>query len=154
MRWDQGRDQILQSLSERELQEVHPSRDHADRLIQQAHQHLNSARSLTESDPEGAYALLYDAARKALAAILENQGLRATSKGGHIATFRAVRAQLDPPMGKTLLPFDRMRRKRHETEYPPTDSPRVTSEEVADDIVKSAEIVELIQRMLDEMSPF
>ncbi|WP_371791797.1 hypothetical protein OG285_20430 [Streptomyces sp. NBC_01471] len=27
--------------------------------------------------------LIYDAARKALAAALENQGLRATSRGGH-----------------------------------------------------------------------
>jgi hypothetical protein len=32
----------------------------------------------------------------ALAAVLENQGLRATSRGGHIALRDAVSAQLDP----------------------------------------------------------
>lgn len=154
MRWDQGRDEILRLLTERDLQRVNPSRDHADRLIDQAHQHLKSAQSLGASDLEGAYALLYDAARKALAAALENQGLRSTSKGGHLATFHAVRAQLDPPLGQTLLPFDRMRRTRHEVEYPPADALNLTAQDVADDIVKSSLMVELVARILDEMSPF
>ncbi|MFJ5292462.1 hypothetical protein [Streptomyces sp. NPDC088348] len=53
--------------------------------------------------------LIYDAARKALAAALENQGLRATSRGGHIAIRDAALAQFEPPLGKILRPFDRMR---------------------------------------------
>lgn len=154
MRWEQGRDEILRLLNERNLQRVNPSRVHADRLIEQAHQHLKSAQFLGTSDLEGAYVLLYDAARKALAAVLENQGLRSTSKGGHLAAFHAVRAQLDPPLGQTLLPFDRMRRTRHEVEYPSADAPNLVVQDVADDIVKSALIVELLARILDEMSPF
>lgn len=35
----------------------------------------------------------------ALTAVLENQGLRPTSRGGHIAPYAAVAAQLDPPLG-------------------------------------------------------
>jgi hypothetical protein len=44
----------------------------------------------------GGYALAYDGARKALTAILENEGLRPTTRGGHLAVFEAVRAQLGP----------------------------------------------------------
>jgi len=102
----------------------------------------------------GAYALLYDAARKALTAILENQGLRPTSRGGHLAVYHAVRAQLDPPMGRTLLPFDRMRRRRHDVEYPPAGAPELASEDVTDDVPKVTALLELAQRVLDEMSPF
>jgi hypothetical protein len=94
MKWDQGRDEILHLLTERDLQRVNPSRDHA------------------------------------------------------------VRAQLDPPLGQTLLPFDRMRRTRHEVEYPPADALNLTAQDVADDIVKSSLIVELVVCILDEMSPF
>jgi hypothetical protein len=39
---------------------------------------------------------VYDAAGKAFNAVLENEGLRTTSRGGHIAVLDAVSAQLDP----------------------------------------------------------
>jgi hypothetical protein len=48
----------------------------------------------------------------------------------HLAVYDALRAQLDPPLGSTMLPFDRMRRQRHDVEYPPTDSPALTPEDV------------------------
>ena len=57
-------------------------------------------------------------------------------------------------MGKVLRPFDRMRRQRHDAEYPPTDSPEVTAEDVREDIPKATAIVDLAERVLDEMSPF
>jgi hypothetical protein len=50
--------------------------------------HLTSAQEVCAHDPEGGYALLYDAARKALTAVLGNQGLRPTSAGGHLAVYR------------------------------------------------------------------
>jgi hypothetical protein len=105
-------------------------------------------------DPPGGYALLYDAARKALAAVLENQGLRATTRAGHLAVYEATRAQLDPPMGKVPQPFDRMRRQRHDAEYPPTDSPALTPADIGEDIPKAGDIIDLAQRVLSEMSPF
>ena len=98
--------------------------------------------------------MLYDAARKTLTAILDNQGLRPTSRGGNLAVYHAVRAQLDPPMGKTLLPFDRMRRRRHDVEYPPAGAPELSAEDVTDDVAKVITLLELAQRVLDEMSPF
>jgi len=98
--------------------------------------------------------LLYDAARKALTAILENQGLRPTSRGGHLAVYHAVRAQLDPPMGRVLLPFDRMRRRRHDVEYPPAGAPELRPEDVTEDVPKVTALLDLAQRVLDEMPPF
>src|SRR6266511_3373278 len=82
MRWQQGRDTLDSMINRGELERVPASREQADLLLAQAHQHVSSARAIAESDPAGAYQLLYDAARKALAAVLENQGLRATSRGG------------------------------------------------------------------------
>jgi hypothetical protein len=73
-----------------------------------AHHHLSAVQAIVTIDPVGAYQLLYDSARKALAAVLENEGLRATSRGGHIAVLDAVSAQLDPPLGPILRPFDRL----------------------------------------------
>ncbi|MFE9421519.1 hypothetical protein ACFYNO_01000 [Kitasatospora sp. NPDC006697] len=112
-------------------------------------------RSAVEGiDAVGAYQLLYDAARKALVAVLENQGLRPTSRGGHIAVLEAVSAQLDPPLGATLRPFDRMRRRRNQAEYADLEAPRIEAQDVTNDVPKVQAIIELAQRVLDEMSPF
>ncbi len=154
MRWDQGRAVIDRMLADHELQRVPPSREHADRLISQAGRHLTSAGGVCDADPAGGYALVYDAARKALTAVLENQGLRPTTRGGHLAAYEAVRAQLDPPLGNVLRPFDRMRRQRHGAEYPQSNVPEITADDVREDIPKAAAIVNLGERGLDQMSPF
>lgn len=154
MRWVQGRTVIEEMLAAGDLQRVPASREHAGRLLEQSRRHVSSTQNAAVTDPEGAYALLYDAARKALTAILENQGLRPTSRGGHLAVYHAVRAQLDPPMGRTLLPFDRMRRRRHDVEYPPAGAPELAPEDVTEDVPKVTAILEMAQRVLDEMSPF
>jgi len=69
-------------------------------------------------------------------------------------TGEAIRAQLDPPMVQVLRPFDRIRRQRHDVEYPPTDAPQITAEDVRDDAAKAAAMVDLSERILDQMSPF
>lgn len=89
--------------------------------------HVGSARQSAATDPEGAYTLACDAARRALAAVLQNQGLRATGRGGHTVIHEAVRAQLDPPLGAMLRPFNRMRARRNEVEYRSSEAPAVTS---------------------------
>src|SRR5215472_13784457 len=149
MRWDQGRAVIGRMLADQHLQRVPASREHADLLMAQARAHLSSAAAICHADPPGGYALVYDAARKALTAVLENQGLRPTTRGGHLAAYDAVRAQLDPPMGNILRPFDRMRRQRHDAEYPPSSAPALTADDVRDDIPKAAVIIDLGARVLD-----
>lgn len=154
MRWDQGRATIDRMLADQHLQQVPASREHADRLVAQARAHLSSAGEICHADPPGGYALVYDAARKALAAVLENQGLRPTTRGGHLAVYDAVRAQLDPPMGRTVRPFDRMRRQRNDAECPPSTAPALSAADVREDIPKAAAIVDLAERVLDQMSPY
>jgi len=156
VKWQQGRETIQNMIKNGQLERVPPSRDHAEKLLAQARAHLRLAATgdAPEIDPVGAYQLVYDAARKALAAILENQGLRATSRGGHIAVLDALKAQLDPPMGAVLRPFDRMRRMRNEAEYPREDKPSATADDVRRDHATSVAFIDLAGRVLDEMSPF
>lgn len=154
MRWEQGRATIEEMLANGELQRVPASRQQADRLLAQARHHLASAARVRAEDPAGGYALTYDAARKALAAVLVNQGLRPTSRGGHLAIAEAVRAQLDPPMGAILRRFNRMRTRRNEAEYPPADAPELTPDDVQEDQGRAEQIVDLAVRLLDQMSPF
>jgi len=90
----------------------------------------------------------------ALTAVLENQGLRPTSRGGHLAPYSAVAAQLAPPMGAVLRPFDRMRRTRNRSEYPSFTTPDVTSDSVRADLPAAIAIVETCENVLAEMSPF
>jgi hypothetical protein len=154
MRRNQGRATIDKLIADGELQRVPPSREHADQLLAQARRDLASAELLRESNPKRAYESLYDAARMALTAVLENQGLRPTSRGGHIAPHSAVAGQLDPPMGAVLRPFDRMRRTRNRSEYPSFTTPEVTADNVLADLSAATAIVETCENVLDEMSPF
>ena len=123
MRWEQGRAAPEQMIGARELQRVPASREHADRLLAESQRHLASARDIRDSNPEGAYQLLYDGVRKALTAVLADEGLRPTTSCGHRAVYSAAAVQLDPPMGVVLRPFDRMRRQRHEIEYSAMNQP-------------------------------
>ncbi|MDR1077721.1 MAG: HEPN domain-containing protein [Propionibacteriaceae bacterium] len=137
-----------------ELQRVPVSRDRSDRLLDQAAAHLITAREAAARDPEGAYSLVYDAARKALVALLENEGLRPTSRAGHHGIYLAVRAQLDPPLGQALRPFERMRRRRNEIEYPSFIEAPLTDTEVYEDAQAAEAIQALVKRVYEEMSPY
>ena len=97
-----------------ELSQVTANAELADRLMATARQHLASVRLLADSDPY----LAYDAIRKALSALLQIQGLRATTSGGHLAIMHAVQALFGASMGAILRPVDRIRVTRHEAEYP------------------------------------
>ena len=154
MRWNQGRTEIDKLIADGELQRVPPNREHADQLLVQSRKDLASAELLLDSNPKRAYESLYDAARMALTAVLENEGLRPTSRGGHIAPYSAVIAQLDQPMGAILRPFDRMRRTRNRSEYPSFTTPDVTPDNVRADLPVAESIVEVCGSVLDEMSPY
>jgi hypothetical protein len=106
---------------------------------------------LRVSDPEGAYAALYDAARKSCAALLEAQGLRATSRGGHVAVRDAVEAQFSGLMGgDALRSFDRLRRRRNDIEYPEGDA-GVDVDEVDEALERAEVIVAYAARVIDDL---
>ncbi|MDP1852196.1 MAG: HEPN domain-containing protein [Candidatus Planktophila sp.] len=136
------------------LQRVVASREHAERLLAQSRNHLSSCDLTASEDTEGAYALLYDAARKSLTAVLEVQGLRPTSVGGHVVIYQALKAQIDPPMGRVMATFNRLRRSRHNSEYPSVSEPELTEQDVREDLEKAKEIVEVAQKLLDKFPIF
>ncbi|MEU8624314.1 hypothetical protein [Streptomyces sp. NPDC048669] len=150
-RWNQGRSTVDALVDSGGLERVPASRQAAEAELIRAHTHVGSARQLAATDPEGAYTLAYDAARRALAAVLQNQGLRATSRGGHTVIYEAVRAQLDPPLGSMLRPFNRMRARRNEVEYRSSEAPSVTPEEVAADLAKVEALIELAEKAIPNM---
>ena len=75
--------------------------------------------------------------RKACAALLAAHGLRATSRGGHLAVQRAVIAMHD--RAEVLRPFDRVRRRRNEVEYLGHE---VHPDDVAADLPAATRVVE------------
>jgi hypothetical protein len=110
--WARGREEILGMLERQELTHVIANAELADRLLATARQHLASARLLAASDPYLAYVAVYDAIRKALSALLQIQGLRPTTFGGHLAIMHAVQAQFGASMGAILRPVDWKPRSR------------------------------------------
>lgn len=154
MRWEEGRATIERLLRSGELQRVVPDIDSATALLKTARNHLSSATTICESDPEGAFAALYDASRKACAALLEAQGLRATSRGGHIALRDAVAAQFGSLAGgQALRPFDRLRRRRNDIEYPAGDS-GIDLAEIDEALVRATEMVDYAERLVEQLPVF
>jgi hypothetical protein len=151
-RWGRGRDVVDDLLKRDELQRVTADENAAARMIQAAHTHLTSATKIRDSDPEMAMAVAYDAARKALAALLETQGLRSTSRGGHIALREAVLAQFGGlPGAQALRAFDRLRRRRNTVEYLETE---IDIDEAAEAHDRATEIVGFVERIVDQLPPY
>ena len=125
--WPKGAAQVEQLITGRELQRVPGAQLSAQSSLQRARQLLASAGTLLETDPGTAFVIAYDAARQAGAAVLAQQGLRATREGGHVAVERALRAQFEPGFAD----FGYLRRRRNELEYPGPTGPETTSAEEA-----------------------
>jgi len=87
-------------------------------------------------------------------AVLEVQGLRATSKGGHFVICEALAAQIDPPFDDVISPFNRMRKLRNAHEYPSGEEPELTTEDVLEDLEKARRIVDLAQYLLGQFQVF
>jgi hypothetical protein len=92
-RWDTGTERIQQLLDLGDLQRVQGGEANGQPLLEKASRTLASSLALRRADAESSYTLAYDAARFACTALLAQQGLRPTSKGGHYAVEQAVRAQ-------------------------------------------------------------
>jgi hypothetical protein len=97
------------------------------------------------AEPPGAFAVLYDAARKSLGAVLAQQGLRAARKNGHRATQEAIEAQLGPNASKVVRAFRSLRVRRHDAEYPGLDTSEVTVEEAEEALADARSIVEAMK---------
>ena len=157
MSWERGRADIERLLADGELERVVPSAAVASRLIADAEAHVALASKGVEDDPAGALQLSYDAARKASAALLAIQGLRATTRGGHIAVIDAVRAQFNDRGGMEIFGrLHRLRRRRNTTEYPDLDSPTVTDGDATHTLATAREVLGAVNRLVDsrKLDPF
>ena len=120
--------------------------------MKQARLDLSSARILNDTNPVGAFMLTYDAARKALTAILANQGLRPMgSEGGRAVLLDVVLAQLDPPLGDDLREFDWMRRLRNDSAYPSPDRKVASATDVEDALPAAERIIEIAATVIEQM---
>jgi HEPN domain-containing protein len=153
-RWTTGEDQIRSLLEQGKLQEVEASAEHAAMLVSQAETHLSTARLVLEHDPVGAYSMLYDAARKSMTAVLAQQGLRPTVRGGHRVVQDAIGAQLGQRRRGVVRRFRELRIQRHDTEYPEIDSSPVTPERAAEDLQTAESIVETMKVFLPQVGPW
>jgi hypothetical protein len=113
-RWMRGESEVEALLRAGDLQKLTGEAANGTQLLKKAATTLETARSVTKRDPDSAFVLAYDAARIALTALLAHQGLRPTTKGGHYAVERAVRAQFGPGFRQ----FGALRRRRNEIGVP------------------------------------
>ncbi|MDQ3689049.1 MAG: hypothetical protein M3406_03260, partial [Chloroflexota bacterium] len=76
--------------------------------------------------------------------------MRATSKGGHLAVQNAVEAQFGQAR-KVVRPFNRIRRRRNEAEYPTVGNPAIDTHEVFDDLPKARALAEAAAQIIPQM---
>lgn len=149
MTWERGRDAVARLVDAGDLERVAVSDEVARRLLEYAEAHMALAGKGLKLDPAGALHLSYDAARKACAALLAVQGLRATSRGGHVVVIETVRAQFgDRGAFKVFDRLHRLRRRRNASEYLDPDSPTVTDEDARQALTTARDTVEAVRRLI------
>ena len=154
MAWEQGRATVENLIKTGMLERVPPNVDAARSLVEVAETHLASALMLAGSDTVLAYDALHGANRKALTPILLAQGLRPTREGGHIAVYDAVHAQLEPPLGRDLSAYHRVRRARNAGDYREEHDTVAVADDVLADRPGCQKIVDIAKRVIGQMPPF
>lgn len=124
------------------LERVEKDPEQVRALRQAAARHMSSSQVIAESDVAGAFSLAYDAARKAMTALILHHGYRTRGGGAHMTTGEAA-AILVP--GIDVDGFEWMRLTRNATEYGSDKHPSATMAdldeawEVAGEIIDSVE---------------
>jgi hypothetical protein len=150
MTWQRGRDTVTRLVEGGELEQVVADAELAQRLLADAVLHLTSAAAaVAGGDLSGAYQLAYDAFRKSAASLLAVQGLRATSRGGHLAIQDAVVAQFGASVS-VFRSFARIRRARNSFEYPSADAPGPSADDARDAIATATRAHEAAAKILEQ----
>lgn len=150
MTWGKGLDEVNRLLAEGSLESIRGASADGHALLDSAARLLKSAEREASINPEAAFVLGYDSARKACAALLAQQGLRTRSSGHHVTTEKVVRAQFGGPFES----FGALRRRRIEIEYPRFPGDDVTEHEVRQALTKVAAIHSSAAQLLDQMTLF
>lgn len=147
-RWGLGEAEAL--IAAGELQKLTGDAADGARLLAKASVTLETARTAAERDPDSAFVLAYDAARSAATALLAQQGLRPTTKGGHYVVERAVRAQF----GAGFRQFGALRRRRNELEYPERPGDQATLDEANESLESAEAIVSAARGLIEQLGLF
>lgn len=153
MTWNKGQPVIERLIAAGHLERVEADPAEAEYLVARARQHLVTADREADDDPEIVYDALYAAARKALTAVLRQQGLRPTRAGGHEAVIEAAEAQLVPPLGTVLRPYKRLRRQRGQGDYMASEG-AISPDDVHGDLPAATAIVDAAAQLLPVMTVF
>lgn len=149
-RWPRGEAEVEDLLRRRDLENIAGAAADGSLLLAQADRTAATAAGLIEADAYSAYVLAYDAARFACVALLAQQGLRATSSGGHYAVERTVRAQFGPG----FRPFGDLRRRRNELEYPHHPADTASADESRHAVEVARQLIAAASALLDQLSFF
>jgi hypothetical protein len=150
MSWEPGRVRVREMIDAGEVEQVTPDLAIARRMLEDAGRHLATAsQAKVAGDLSGAYQLAYDALRKSAASLLEAQGLPATSRGGHLAVQEVVNAQFGTTV-RIFRSFGRVRRARNSFEYPSSNSPGPTSDDIDDAIAVATQAREAATTIIDQ----
>jgi uncharacterized protein (UPF0332 family) len=142
-RWPRGEAEIERLLGLGHLQVTTGAAADGEPLLAKASRTLETAASITSSDPDSALVLAYDAARYAATALLAQQGLRPTTAGGHVAVDSALRAQF----GDGFRGFGYLRRRRNELEYPSASTAASDVDEANDAVAQSRGILQAAEKL-------
>ena len=112
-----NKEYIAKKVQQQLLTEISSKYLDAFNMLDTAARHLDAAQTIYESDLEGSYILIYDAARISMTSILLLNGLRPTAHGGHVIVGEAVRAMIGGEGIKVFSRFDRLRNRRNKIEY-------------------------------------
>ena len=149
-RWQRGEADIERLVAQGELQSLTGAAADGSQWLSKARRTLSTAMGAVGADPDSAFTLAYDAARFACTALLAQQGLRATTKGGHYVVEVAVRSQF----GATFDRYGGLRRQRNDIEYPVMAAARLTPDDAESAISVATELIDAAEQLLPHLRLF
>ena len=153
-RWQRGEATVERLLTDGSLQQLEGVEARGEPWLRTARDTLAAAAAaaaaVADAHPASACTLAYDGARFGCVALLTHQGLRATTRGGHLAVEETVRAQF----GDTFKSFRDLRIRRNELEYPHYPDEQVDAEEAEKALAAARGIVDAADKLLPHVGMF
>ena len=142
-----SQDELDELVAEGAIERVAADPETARIELDQAQLHVETAAEIAERDPVAAFAIGYDAIRKALSAHMRARGYRVTrGKAHHARTGRyAIAAIDDPIVEEHLAAFDELRQLRNQSEY---DALLLDTRDVTDALARADAIIRAVDNDL------
>lgn len=150
MTWERGREVLQRLLLEGRLERISGAAADGSHWLNSAAALLESAERECDRNPEAAYVLAYDAARKASTALIAQQGLRTRSDGHHVTVIEVVRAQFGGPFDA----LGAMRRRRAEVEYPQTPGDDIGDAEARQAVEAAERVLGAAAKLIAQLTIF